>query len=159
LSGHDHFVTRLEYSPDGGILLTRSEDTTVRLWNANTGQVIRVLTDVGGMFNGRFTPDGSKVLTEAGGPAFAKPWRGRLWPVFVDVPAMIDTAKAEATRCLARSQRLAAFLDAEPPAWCIEGKKWPYDTQAWRDWLGFRRENLHPPLPDSADWKSWLAAH
>jgi hypothetical protein len=117
------------------------------------------------MFRASFTPDGSKVLTESGGPAFSKdvsgngsePWRGRLWPVFADLSSMLENAKATASRCLTSDQRAQAFLDPEPPAWCVEMEKWPYESQDWKDWLRFRRES--PPLPNTPAWKSWLAAH
>jgi len=89
-----------------------------------------------------FTPDGSKVLTESGGPGFSalsgegtEPWRGRLWPVFADLNGMIDGAKAAVPRCLTREERLAAFLSPEPPAWCVELEKWPYVGKDWRNWL------------------------
>jgi WD40 repeat protein len=156
LHGHTHFVTNVEYSPDGRLILTRSEDSTARLWDATTGRRLRVFTDVGGLFAAHFTPDGKQVLTESGGAAFSKlkgdetePWRGRLWPVFADVTAMLERAKAMLPRCLTRDQRLAAFLDAEPPAWCIDMEKWPYATQDWKDWLKYKRAGANRPLPDS----------
>ena len=157
LLGHTHFVTNVEYSPDGRLILTRSEDSTARLWDASTGRGLRVFTDVGGLFSAHFTPDGKQVLTESGGAAFSKlkgnetePWRGRLWPVFADITAMLERAKAMLPRCLTRDQRLAAFLDAEPPAWCIDMEKWPYAAQAWKEWLKYKRAGANPPLPDSA---------
>jgi tetratricopeptide (TPR) repeat protein/WD40 repeat protein len=158
LVGHNHFIHDLEYSPDGSLILTTSEDSTARLWNAETGQQISVLTDVGGIFRARFSPDGKKVLTESGGPALAAPWRGRTWSLFADAAAMMDRAKAQAPRCLTGDQRVAAFLDREPPAWCVEMEKWPYQTQEWKDWLKYTRANASPPLPDAAQWQHWMAA-
>jgi len=164
LKGHEHFIHDVEYSADGRLILTSSEDSTARVWDAETGKQLRILTDIGGMFRANFAPDGSKVLTESGGPAFSKgpsgkgteSWRGRLWPVFEDLPSMLENAKATASRCLTPDQRAQAFLDPEPPAWCVEMEKWPYESQGWKDWLHFRREN--PPLPNTPAWKSWLAA-
>jgi hypothetical protein len=69
---------------------------------------------------------------------------------------MLENARAAASRCLTPDQRAQAFLDPEPPAWCVEMGKWPYESQDWKDWLRFRREN--PPLPDTPAWKPWLDA-
>jgi len=33
---------------------------------------------------------------------------------------------------LTREERETSFLDTEPPVWCIESEKWPYDTADWR---------------------------
>jgi hypothetical protein len=33
------------------------------------------------------------------------------------------------------AQRKAFFVPPEPPAWCIEMEKWPYDTPEWKQWL------------------------
>lgn len=164
LVGHTHFINTLEYSDDGSLILTTSEDSTARLWNAETGRQIRVMTDIGGMYRAHFSPDGKTVVTETGGPAFmtlrgdgTEPWRGRLWPVFADAASMVDDAKTRVPRCLTGDQREAAFLDRPPPAWCIEMEKWPYGTHAWRDWLQYQRANLNPPLADTPAWGPWIA--
>ena len=62
---------------------------------------------------------------------------------------LIDQAKDLVARCLTREQRIQAFLDPEPPAWCVEKEKWPYQTQEWKDWLKYKRAQLEPPLPPS----------
>jgi hypothetical protein len=50
------------------------------------------------------------------------------------------------------------LLNFEPPAWCIEMKKWPYQTQDWKGWLRFKRANANPPLPGTPEWEPWRAA-
>ena len=35
--------------------------------------------------------------------------------------------KAEVPRCLTPEQRRSLFLAPEPPRWCIDMHKWPYD--------------------------------
>ena len=147
LTGHEHFVTPIEFSPDGRLVLTSAEDSTARLWAAQTGQVIRVFSDIGGLFSASFTPDGSKVLTQAGGPTYSEPWRGRLWTVNTDLHAMIEDAKARLPRCLTAQQRTAAFLNIEPPSWCIEMGKWPYHTAEWKQWLAGNLAGKNPRLP------------
>jgi hypothetical protein len=31
--------------------------------------------------------------------------------------------------------------------------------QHWKDWLRFKRANANPPLPGTAEWTTWHAAH
>jgi WD40 repeat protein len=57
--GHEHWVTSVAFSPDGGRALTGSKDGTVRLWDAATGKELRA-------FKGpsvAFSPDAKLVLT------------------------------------------------------------------------------------------------
>jgi len=109
---------------------------------------------------GQFSPDSTHIITEAGGASQGRgePWHARIWPIFADVASMIDGAKRTAPRCLTRAQRQTYFLDPDPPAWCIETAKWPYQSQDWKDWLKFKRAHANPPAPDSAAWKAWIAA-
>ena len=71
----------------------------------------------------------------------------RIWRVLPTTQELVDYSKQVVPRCLTREQRASAFLNAEPPAWCIEMGKWPYDTQDWKDWLSLKRANANPPLP------------
>ena len=62
--GHSGAVAALDISPDGGLVLSGSHDNTLRLWNFETGKVLRT-------FNGHldrvncalFLPDGQKALS------------------------------------------------------------------------------------------------
>jgi hypothetical protein len=52
-------------------------------------------------------------------------------------------------RGLTRRQLDQAFLDAEPPDWFVEMRKWPYRGEAWRHWLEAKRAGPQQvPLPD-----------
>jgi hypothetical protein len=71
----------------------------------------------------------------------------RLWDVFADTRELISQAKMAAPRCLTAEQREASyFLPAEPPAWCIEMAKWPYQTAAWKARLFDESAGKNPPL-------------
>jgi hypothetical protein len=99
-----------------------------------------------------FSPDGKRIVTASNDQT------ARLWEVFAITQELVTHAKTSAPRCLMREQRVEAFLDPEPPAWCIKMEKWPYETQEWKDWLNYKRASLAPPLPDTPEWESWLAA-
>ncbi len=73
LVGHRDDVLSVEFSPDGGRVVTASVDGDARIWNARTGRTIRVLSGHGGtVFDASFSPDGTWVVT--GGPATAGLW-------------------------------------------------------------------------------------
>ena len=61
--------------------------------------------------------------------------------------ALVSRAKSAVPRCLTQDQRNTFFLSPEPPDWCIEMEKWPYNTQTWKEWLADRRAGKNPPLP------------
>jgi hypothetical protein len=89
-----------------------------------------------------FSPDNKRVVTASSDGT------ARLWGVFADTQKLISAAKMVAPRCLTAEQREASFfLPAEPPAWCIEMAKWPYQTAAWREWLADERAGKNPRLP------------
>jgi WD40 repeat protein len=61
LLGHTRIITDVTYSPVGNLMATTSEDDTLRIWNASTGQLLR--TDYDNSFTSlpMFSPDGRYV--------------------------------------------------------------------------------------------------
>ena len=128
------------YSPDGKSIVTASDDMTARVWDAATGKQVRELNGhEDRVWKAAFSPDGKRVITASGDGT------ARLWRIFA-TQELVSHARAAAPRCLTAVQRSAFFLPPAPPAWCIEQEKWPYDTDAWKQWLSDRRANKDLPL-------------
>ncbi len=74
LSGHTDWVSDVTFSPDGTRLATASLDTTVKLWDAASGQELLTLADHSRVVNSiAFSPDGNRLAT-AGDDGFIIIW-------------------------------------------------------------------------------------
>ena len=156
-----------EFSPDGRRVVTKSENR-VSIWDAVTGELITILgSEIHEDFRGTirvyrggckvvtFSADGRNILVNFNNDIASRVWHAP----FPSKQGLVEELKKAVPRCLTREQREKAFLDIDPPYWCIEMEKWPYQTQDWKDWLRFKRANADPPLPDTPEWQPWVAAH
>jgi hypothetical protein len=67
LSGHSSFhIFSAAFSPDGRRIVSGSMDKTVKVWNAETGALIRTLSGhTGGVKSAAFSPDGRRIVSGA----------------------------------------------------------------------------------------------
>jgi len=163
LKGHDAPVLGATFSPDGNLAVTASWDKTVRIWNAATYNPLVTLSDHSEpVFNVAFSRDGRYIVTAS------RDKTARIYDIekltedsknTAHGEILIERAEQRAPRCLDKDERLAVFLDPDPPAWCIELGKWPYDNTTWRGWLANTRSGLKLPRPDTVDWQTWRTNH
>jgi WD40 repeat protein len=135
------------FSPDGHRVLMINSEGPVLIRDAASGKTISVLEG----HSAAFSPAGTQVVTASGNTA-------RVWRV-PTVQELIGEMKRLVRVCLTREQRETAFLDPEPPTWCVEMEKSPYHTQDWKEWLRFKQADTSPPLPDTPEWQPWVTAH
>ena len=142
LKGHEGWVYSAAFSPDGKRIATASQDGTARVWDAESGEPIAELKGhQNSVWSVAFSPDGKHIVTAS--------WdkTARVWEVFPDTQGLVAAAEAAVPRCLTPLQRKAFYLPPQPPAWCIEMGKWPYDTPIWKRWLADKGAGKTPPLP------------
>jgi WD40 repeat protein len=102
LTAHTRQVQDLAYSPNSALLATASIDGTARIWDAHTGQQLRVLDHPDAVNNVAFSTDGKSVATlDFDGTI-------RIWDACTDCQnptALLALAKQRVTRQLTPAER------------------------------------------------------
>ncbi len=107
LVGHTGLATDVVFSIDGRLIVTTGDDGTARIWDATTGEQLRVLRTDDGQLNPTLSDDGSRLAAIAGDGLI------RVWAL--DLDALVDIAQGRVTRSLSDAEcREYLHLDACP---------------------------------------------
>jgi hypothetical protein len=131
------------------MLLAEAKDNTIRLVDAASDQEVGTFViDTNGCCDPvhvRFYSDRNRLLSAWGERDTS---RLRQWRVLPTIDEMRDYAKRMSSECLSPNRRQQFGLEPEPPRWCIEMAKQPYDTAEWKQWLADKVAGKNPPIPD-----------
>ena len=129
---HNDKINWAAFSKDGARVVTASEDRTARIWDAETGQLLRELWHGGGVLSAAFSADGARVATAS------KDWTAWIWDAKTGQPVGTN-------RCgmRARSMRPAFSTDGARVVTASEDRTariWDAKTgQLLRDAVAWRR--------------------
>jgi WD40 repeat protein len=91
-----------------------------------------------------FDASGNRLLFVRNNEAYA-------WSFIAPLQDFLDAARAYVPWCIAPARRHDFYLPDEPPAWCIELGKKPYDSPAWKRWLAEKKAGRMTPMPTATD--------
>ncbi|KAK3814025.1 MAG: WD40-repeat-containing domain protein [Benniella sp.] len=119
LQGHNYKckVSALAYSPQGDLIASASSDATVRLWDAETGDSLRVLDGHWReVMSIAFSPTGDRIVTGSLDKTI------RLWDVGIRTPRR-HGGKSTQVDCSSRGdQVVSGSLDTTPRVWDVGGR-------------------------------------
>lgn len=148
LLGHEDIIFAGCFSGDGKLVATGGTDNTIRVWDIASLRVLQQRSSkLDGVWHLAFI-NGDRSIVAAGladGPSNKQQVEEHR--LSADTQELVDGAKAKVGRCLTPHERQQLLLDQEPPEWCVELKKSPYDTAPWHQWLEATRRGEMPKLP------------
>ncbi|HIL69015.1 MAG TPA: hypothetical protein EYG38_04100 [Verrucomicrobia bacterium] len=171
LEGHDSLVTAVAFIPDGTLIVTVSLDHKIRLWNAESGNEISMMTSRGVTRSIDFSPDGERMLTvyseatEGIGTPSIEIWEPKYGRELLSIKAHSDSIqKAVWSRSGDRiitgsTDRMAGVWESFPyhledypgqPDDPLLQRTQLYATEYWRQRISAENFTTHRPAPKTS---------
>ena len=158
LRGLAEHITAAAFSSDGKRIATATRDGTIRFWETLSGDSLGSLRGAGTTLQSLgFAPDGQTLastsetqlqLWDAGREARVRiAGMGKSAEADMSGERLLTHARRSVARCLTVEQRRKLALDPDPPRWCIEAEKWPFDGPRWKGWLAEKLAGRATELP------------
>ena len=121
-------ITRLAFNPDGTTFVSECADTTVRLWNIDTGQHknIRTGDSTAEIYSLSMSPDGSMLASGGNGGTI------QLW----------DTHTGQRKQTLARHASIVSSLSFSPDSATLASGGWDNTIRLWDPRTGKQQDVL-----------------
>ena len=143
---HELEPVQVVFSSTGNYVVSAGWDRIIRIWSAHSGQELGRLPALDdpkiAMIATEHADHKGLELAVCGSRA-----ERYVWPIILDRSSLVAAARSRLPRVLLKNQRDRHFLSPEPPAWCIEFKKWPYHTEEWQRWLADTQAGRPAQLP------------
>jgi len=136
LTGHMNCVRTVAWSPCGTKIASGSDDSTIKIWQAETGQELMTLNGHLGMITAlAWTPDGRKLAT--GGTD----WTVKIW----------DSASGECLLTWTGHRRMVSSVCWSPNGCLLATTSWDYDISIWDAWTGICLKTLKGHSKDNPE--------
>ena len=132
-----------------GTIVAAFSPTVIRQYDVASGNLLEAIALAAGR-QGRYDFISSplaNLVSSADGSTIASERNGTVWTMTWSHKSYVDLVKAILPRCLSVEERRVLLGDPEPPDWCIELRKPPFDTARWKQWLADRTAGRHTAMP------------
>jgi hypothetical protein len=136
LQGHTHWVYSVAFSPDGKRLASASRDHTVKVWDAQTGQLTRTLFGhTSEVFSVAFSPDG-KHLAIGGSPNTVKVWDVQTGQETRSLKGVAGPVRSVAFSPDGKRLATGSINNHTPQVWDAQTGQLTLSLQGHTNWIG-----------------------
>jgi len=136
LTGHMNCVRTVAWSPCGMKIASGSDDSSIKIWQAETGQELMTLKGHLGMITAlAWTPDGRKLAT--GGTD----WTVKIW----------DSESGECLLTWTGHRRMVSSVCWSPNGCLLATTSWDYDISIWDTWTSICHKTLKGHSKDNPE--------